>query len=211
MPTTATTIARNSQPTILCLSIKFPPQETSREVQFNNFLTVGNLSSYQLSTSETCVHKSCRTKWSSILWNEYRWKRPPGLYWLTFTYTNGCMSAERSWTVVRVGTGSMGHLKTTSAVLVGSHTVKNKALGFDMHIYCSTISIEELRPSTDGSAVCTRLSCRQPACLQPKAAACLRQLQHGTDRQMDGSWYRLMPSYYNGIINGRDKKHLKWL
>jgi len=29
----------------------------------------------------------------------------------------------------------------------------------------------DLRPSADGSAVRTRLSCRQPACLQPRAAA----------------------------------------
>ena len=89
----------------------------------------------------------------------------------------------------------MGHLKTTSAVLVGSHTVKNKALGFDMHIYCSTISSEELRPSTDGSAVCTRLSCRQPACLQPKAAA-------ARDRQTDG---RIVVSL-NALLLRRNNK-----
>ena len=42
---------------------------------------------------------------------------------------------------------------------------------------------EDLRPSADGSAVRTWLSCRQPACLQPRAAARLEQLRHGTDRR----------------------------
>ena len=48
-------------------------------------------------------------------------------------------------------------------------------------------------PSADGSAVCTWLSCRQPACQEPRAAARLRQLCHGTDRGTDGTRYRLMP------------------
>jgi len=43
----------------------------------------------------------------------------------------------------------------------------------------------DLRPSADGSAVHTWLSCRQPACLQPRAAARLGQLRHGTDRRTD--------------------------
>ena len=45
-------------------------------------------------------------------------------------------------------------------------------------------------PSADGSAVCTWLSCRQPACQEPRAAARLRQLCHGTDRRTDGTRYR---------------------
>ena len=40
----------------------------------------------------------------------------------------------------------------------------------------------DLRPSADGSAVHTWLICRQPACLQPRAAACLRL---GQDRRTD--------------------------
>jgi len=47
----------------------------------------------------------------------------------------------------------------------------------------------DLRPSVDGSAVCTWLSCRQPECIYPRAAACLRL------GQTDGSQYRLMPPY----------------
>ena len=50
----------------------------------------------------------------------------------------------------------------------------------------------DLRPSADGSAVRTRLNCRQPACLQPRAAA---RLGLG---QTDGSRYRLMPPYGGG-------------
>jgi len=48
----------------------------------------------------------------------------------------------------------------------------------------------DLRPSTDGSPVRTWLSCRQ------QHAYSLGQLRHGTDRQRDGSRYRLMPPTY---------------
>jgi len=44
----------------------------------------------------------------------------------------------------------------------------------------------DLRPCADGSAVRTWLSCRQPACLYPRAAARLGQLRRGTHRRTDG-------------------------
>ena len=43
----------------------------------------------------------------------------------------------------------------------------------------------DLHPSADGSAVRTWLRCRQPACLQPGAAARLGQLRHWTERRTD--------------------------
>ena len=61
----------------------------------------------------------------------------------------------------------------------------------------------DLRPSADGSAGHTWLSCRQPACLQPNAAARLVQLRHGTDRQTYGRIAVSLnfPSYGGDIIS----------
>ena len=61
----------------------------------------------------------------------------------------------------------------------------------------------DLRPSADGSAGHTWLSCRQPACLQPNAAARLVQLRHGTERQTYGRIAVSLnsPSYGGDIIS----------
>jgi len=61
----------------------------------------------------------------------------------------------------------------------------------------------DLRPSADGSAGHTWLSCRQPACLQPNAAARLVQLCHGTERQTYGRIAVSLnsPSYGGDIIS----------
>jgi len=58
----------------------------------------------------------------------------------------------------------------------------------------------DLRPSAGGSAVRTRLSCRQPACLQPRAGARLGLGQ--TEGQTDGQTDRRIAVSLNAPYGG---------